>query len=129
MMNSCVGQRTALKKSDKSYTEAMSGNFIITKIDSSALYYFIYVSKDQVLRKIISKKENIQNDLTRIKLGKTYFFNLNDFIYRDSDNPLTGFISMDFCYSLDDDTLVCPEDGVWGIYRTENLKGLIYQKN
>ncbi|MGV8947172.1 MAG: hypothetical protein ACOH1N_12135 [Lutibacter sp.] len=127
-MNSCVGQKSSLKKSDKNSVMEISGNFLITKIDSTTGYYFVYGSKNQAFYKIISKKESNQNDMKTIKLGETYFFNLNNFIKPNSDNPLTGFSSTDPCFFLDDKTEICREEGVLGIYVTENLKGITYQK-
>lgn len=128
-MNSCVGQKSSSKKNDNSSIMEISGNFLITKVDSTASYYFIYGSKNQASYKIISKKQSLESNMETIRIGETYFFNLNDFMKRNSDNPLTGFSSTDPCFFLDDKTEVCREDNVLGPYKTENLRGLTYQKN
>lgn len=126
-VNSCAGQKSSSKTNDKNFVEKVKSNFVVTKIDSTASYYFVYVLKDESTYKIISRKQDAKAELKKIQLENTYFFELSD-IKTDNGNPLTGFSSTDPCFLLEDKTEVCREKGIFGPYRTENLKGIFYKK-
>lgn len=123
---SCAGQKRELKN-EKSI-KTITGNFVITKIDSTASYYLIYGSKKEDSYKIISRKEVKQNGLKTLEIGKSYLLSLKNFI-QPNNNPLTGYSSSDPCFFLDDKTEICREKDVFGPYMTEDLIGLYYVKN
>jgi CRISPR/Cas system Type II protein with McrA/HNH and RuvC-like nuclease domain len=105
------------------------GLYEISKIDSVNSYYFIYAIKNSQIHKIISNKVYRKNKFKKIKVGEFYTFELINFPnYSDDKNPLTGFSSIDPCFMLDEVTEICNEEGVVGLYKTDNLEGLYYLK-
>ena len=126
-VTSCISQKKELK--NKNSSNILSDNFIVTKIDSTHSYYLIYVSKGKNLYKIISRKEIKQYKFNTLEIGKSYFLNLEYFVKYNYSNPLTGFNSSLPCFFLDDKTKICMEKGVFGPFKTKNLKGLYYVKN
>ncbi|MHC5310111.1 hypothetical protein ACYSNM_08570 [Myroides sp. LJL116] len=117
-------------KSDKKVTNTGENDlYKILKIDSISSFYIIYCTKDKQNYKIISKKEDEKYKFEKIKESECYSFELTNFPdYTISDNPLTGFSSIEPCFMLDKDTEICKEQGVKGLYTVSNLKGLYYIK-
>ncbi|SEJ29509.1 hypothetical protein SAMN04488018_12239 [Myroides marinus] len=125
---SCSSQMK--NKSDKNVTNTDENDlFKIAKIDSINSFYIIYCTKDEQNYKIISKKEDEKYKFEKINESEYYSFELTNFPdYSNSDNPLTGFSSIEPCFMLDKDTQICKEQGIKGLYTTKNLKGLYYIK-
>ncbi len=126
-VNSCAVHKVNKNNKKNRSDYSISSKFLITKIDSTNSYYLVYCSKNKKSYKIISKKVDNRNALNKIELGKKYFFELNDFLQKTNNNPLTGFCSAVPCFFLDDETEICHEDGVLGPYKTQNLKGIFYK--
>ncbi|WP_408042249.1 hypothetical protein [Tenacibaculum litopenaei] len=121
----CTGHKKVLKNGKA--IKLITGNFIISKIDSTNSYYLIYGLKNKNSYKIISKKELSAETEEKLEIGKNYLLSLKNFRQQD-DNPLTGYSSSDPCFFLDKNTQICTEENVFGPYITEDLVGLYYVK-
>jgi hypothetical protein len=119
-------------KSLNSRKGEITSNYKILKIDSVNSYYFIYVTRDKIKFKIVSKKE-ISTSGDKIKVGKKYALNLISML---SDKPIKDLAelpqnrSLVSCYFFDDSTKICYEKSYnRDLYKIENLKGLYLIKS
>ena len=101
--------------------------FQVSKIDSVNSYYIVYLKKNNINYKIISKKETLYK-CNKIQIGQFYFFKiksllnvnikLNDHVISSSNNALVN------CYTFEGNTKICKEEGIYDLYKAINLKGL-----
>lgn len=105
--------------------------FSITKIDSINNYYLIYALKKDTLVKIVSKKDKLKLG-EKIKVGNFYNFNLESMAKK---TPVVNGIQfstindMDVnCFKFDNQTIICKESNVYGVYTTNNLIGLYFTR-
>ena len=101
--------------------------FNVFKIDSINAYYLIYAKKDKSIYKIVSKKEAIIG-YNKIEPRNRYYFKLYSIISNRkvaSTSILPQNSLLVNCYSFDDTTQICLENGqLRELYLAENLKGL-----
>ena len=95
-------------------SNAQVSYYNVHKIKTAGKYYVIYVSKDDITYKIVSKKEKI-NDCNGIRKNKSYPLNL-------SKIQILGGSEVD-CVSFDEKTVICKEPDA-DLYIATNLKGL-----
>lgn len=103
----------------------------VYKIDSINLFYLIYVKRRDTLYKIVSKKDEIDHENDKIKVGNYYAFKLHSFLKeRLKSNPeLVPINYLDVnCFAFDKETNICLEKGIPDLSFADNLKGLYYQK-
>jgi hypothetical protein len=120
-----------LKDNDVTITGAAYNNtdslFNVFKIDSINAYYLIYAKKDKSIYKIVSKKETIIGSI-KIEPRNRYYFKLYSIISNRkvaSTSILPQNSLLVNCYSFDDTTQICLENGqLRELYLVENLKGL-----
>lgn len=120
-----------LKDSDVAITGTAYNNtdslFNVFKIDSINAYYLIYAKKDKSIYKIVSKKEAIIG-YNKIEPRNRYYFKLYSIISNRkvaSTSILPQNSLLVNCYSFDDTTQICLENGqLRELYLAENLKGL-----
>lgn len=117
---SCVGSRNALEDMN---------SYSIYKIDSINNYYLIYARKNDSIYKIVSKKEKME-DCKKIKLGKKYNLELQSL---KSQTPVIDGVKISpvnyldiNCFTFEDNTQICKEEGVYDLYFAENIKGLCF---
>jgi hypothetical protein len=101
----------------------------VTRVDSINNWYLIYAVKGDTTYKIVSRKEGKQ-ECNKISVGDYYRFILHS---RRKSAPTIGGVRMvpqnylDIsCYSYDEDTRICLEEGVYDLYGAENIKGMRY---
>lgn len=108
-----------------------TGSYLVEEISSINNWNIIYVTKQDSIYKIVTKKEDNKN-CEKIMIGKSYKFKLNS---RKKNVPEINGVkirpinSLDIhCYSYDSETDICiePEKGVYDLYHTDNIKGLCY---
>lgn len=108
-----------------------TSSYLVKEISSINNWNIIYVTKQDSIYKIVTKKENNKN-CEKIIVGKSYTFKLNS---RKKNVPeingvkISPVNSLDIqCYSYDEKTDICiePEKGVYDLYHTDNIKGLCY---
>ncbi len=104
----------------------------IEKIDSLSQFYVIYSSKGIQRFKILSNISNEDSLLPKIKLGSRYDLTLFSILkdVRINNVRLPTFHKVD-CVGLNDSLNICiePQNFIYDIYRTKNLKGLYYFPN
>lgn len=114
--------------------EATRSTYNVYKIDSIDNYYLVYAKKGDSLFKIVSKKENVKKG-KRIELNKIYLMNLHS---RKSEAPTINGVKIApvtiidvMCYNFENDTKICTDRkvGIYDLYTTPNLRGLLYIKN
>lgn len=95
-------------------SNAQTSYYNVNKIKTLGKYYVIYVSRNDSIYKIVSKKEKV-NNCNRIKKNKSYLLNL-------SRIQILGGSEVD-CVSFDKKTVICKEPDA-DLYIATNLKGL-----
>lgn len=119
----------SLSCSSNKFSKSSEDLYKIYKIEHINSYYFIYCEKNDVKYKIISKQNNSKLTTKQIIVGQLYKFQLNKFPdYSKEKNPLGGFTPLVNCFNLDNNTEVCRENDINGLYTTKNLRGLYYIK-
>ena len=120
-----------LLMSCKSLDNQKQTGYKIYKIENLNSYYIIYCEKDGEKYKIVSKEQNDHpiGRQKKIKIGESYNFKLINYPdYSKDENPLTGFSPLVNCFSFDNKTNICKEQGINGLYTSKNLVGLYYIK-
>lgn len=116
----------------KNYKE---GSFLITKIEQVNNWNVIYAKNQKAKYKIVSGVNNTSDkNCVKIEVGKYYNLKLNS---RKGNVPeINGIkikpvndIDID-CYTYDEETNICivPDNGIYDLYHTDNIKGLCYIK-
>lgn len=97
--------------------------YTIYKIDSTEKSYLIYAKYNDLLYKIISKKETVNSD-NKIKINKNYELTLRTAF---TSKHVDDFVN---CFAYYSETnVICLEKGmVRNLFITENIKGLCYVK-
>lgn len=102
-----------------------NNKYKVYKIDKLNSYYIIYCEKGNDKYKIISKDTGeIYSKHQEIKIGYYYHFNLINYPIYNNDNPITGFTPLVNCFSFDDNTKICKEEGINGLYISTNIIGI-----
>ena len=103
--------------------------FLVTNIDTVNSYYFINCKKNSYNYKIISYKKNGRCNCLKVREGNYYHFDITGYPnYSKSDNPLLGFIGLDECFQLEENTWVCEGQNLV-LCTTDNIAGLCYFRN
>lgn len=107
-------------------------DYLVTKIDSTNNYYFIYAKGSDENFKIVSEKNNLYCT-NKVAVGKKYNFKTESiFISKikdgDTFRQLTNHINIK-CITLNG-SIICKEyeNGIYDVFRSENLQGLCYIK-
>ena len=118
-----------LLMSCKSLDNQKQTGYKIYKIENLNSYYIIYCEKDGEKYKIVSKEQNDKpiDRHKKIKIGESYNLKLVNYPdYSKDENPLTGFSPLVNCFTFDNNTNICKEQGINGLYTSKNLVGLYY---
>jgi len=124
--------------SSKSITEAKNyenGSFLITEIEQVNNWNVIYAENQKTKYKIVTGKNNDSDkSCIKIEVGKSYNLKLNS--RKENVPEINGIkikpvndIDID-CYTYDEETNICiePDNGIYDLYHTDNIKGLCYIK-
>lgn len=121
---------SSLKQSTGDYGVGSEDAYRVDKIKSKNNWNIIYVSKNDSIYKIVSRKENNCSLNRKIKIGKYYKFIMHS--ERD-DSPTIDGLEIDpvnyldiECFSYDEKTEICiePKKNIFDLYSAENLHGL-----
>lgn len=107
--------------------------FRIYKIDSINNYYLVYAKSNNLLYKIVSKKE-VTKKCKRVKVNSEYKFSLksvwNQKIMIGNVNASPSLMPHVTCLSFDKSTVICLErDSINDLFITKNLRGLCLTNN
>ena len=126
-----IASMTGCSQSKSAMNINYSENFRykVTRIDSINNWYLIYAVKGDTTYKIVSRKEGKQ-ECNKISVGDYYRFILHS---RKNSSPMIGGVRivpqnhLDIsCYSYDENTRICLEEGVYDLYSAQNIKGMCY---
>lgn len=123
-------------KSTKAETESLTKNFVlgkdvtavVSKIDTSELYFFIFIENENEFFKIISDKNQPKpNSGVKLEVGKKYTFRVQQITDRspkgkNSQFTPINYLDIDKCITIDGIT-ICTESA-FELATTSNLKGL-----
>lgn len=112
-------------------TRSIKDDFKITSIDSSKHYYTIKAVNESnsevlILQKKLKRKEckklNKESKLEKLVVGKSYYFNLENWFYNFAmvGSPNDQII-------IDDKIIYDKQTSPYFVYETINLKGIFYR--
>jgi len=101
----------------------------VLKIDSINSFYIVYLIKDNIKYKVISKKTE-EKTCSTITQHEKYIFNLSSVKFtpiKFGNFTIVESLTVD-CFPFDEQTTICTEEkeGIYDLYLTNNLKGLCY---
>lgn len=113
-----------------------NSNYLITKIKTINSWVIIYAEKLNSQYKIVVRKDTVSYSSCNEKIVVGNYYDL-ELISRRDNVPIINGIKLQpmnyldiKCFSYDENTEICiePENGIYDLYYTENIKGLCYIK-
>jgi hypothetical protein len=119
------------KPKDSSFIQKDS-LYEVYKIDSINIFYLVYAKRKGINFKIVSKK-SASLDCNKIQVASRYEFKLQSILRQEVKLGDKSFSSIGNllvnCFTFEQNTEICREEGISDLHRAENLNGLCLVKD